>query len=73
MIKEADDIVKMSFRSKGDFPANLFAKEYFEGGGHKNAAGGKSDLSFEETVAKFQKVLPNFASELNITKENDHA
>lgn len=48
-----DGIVKISFRSKGDIDVNAFSRKYFEGGGHKNAAGGKSELSLEDTVAKF--------------------
>ena len=38
-------------------PVNLWAKEYFEGGGHKNAAGGVSYLTLEETVAKFKDLV----------------
>ena len=37
---------------------NQFARENFNGGGHDNAAGGKSDLSMEETINKFNKLLP---------------
>jgi phosphoesterase RecJ-like protein len=48
-----DGIVKISFRSKGNIDVNAFSKKYFEGGGHKNAAGGKSDLGLNETVEKF--------------------
>lgn len=48
-----DGIVKISFRSKGDIDVNAFSKKYFEGGGHKNAAGGKSDLSLDAAVEKF--------------------
>ena len=45
----SDGFVKMSFRSKGDFSVNEFARDHFSGGGHTNAAGGKSDLSLQET------------------------
>lgn len=44
--------VKLSFRSVGDFDVNSFARRYFEGGGHKNAAGGKSDHSLEQTMER---------------------
>ena len=47
----------MSFRSKGLFPANYVAKRYFHGGGHLNAAGGKSYKSLTETITKLQTVL----------------
>lgn len=45
----SDGFVKMSFRSKGNFSVNDFARKHFSGGGHTNAAGGKSDLSLSET------------------------
>lgn len=57
---EKDDMVKMSFRSVNDFPANELAKLHFEGGGHKNAAGGKSSLSLEATLAKLKGLLPTY-------------
>ncbi len=53
--------VKMSFRSKGKVPANLFAIQYFEGGGHLNAAGGQSGDTLEQTEARFLKALEAFA------------
>ena len=53
LIVEREGIVKLSLRSKGSFPANEFAKKYFEGGGHLNAAGGKSDVNLEKSVARF--------------------
>ena len=49
--------IKMSFRSIGDFAVNRFAEEYFGGGGHKNAAGGTSDLSIKETEEKFKSLI----------------
>jgi len=52
--------VKLSFRSKGDFPCNKFAAEHFSGGGHTNAAGGESSLSIEETLNKFKQVLTEY-------------
>jgi len=54
---EQDKIIKMSFRSKGEFDVNQFAKKYFNGGGHVNAAGGISRLSLRETESKFLSVL----------------
>lgn len=50
---EADRIIKMSFRSKGHFSVNDFARNHFNGGGHINAAGGMSNLSLKKTVLKF--------------------
>ena len=52
-----ENIIKISFRSQGDFDVNQFAREHFSGGGHINAAGGKSYLSLKDTVAKFEDIL----------------
>lgn len=52
-----EQIIKMSFRSKGSFDVNQFARKYFNGGGHKNAAGGKSDESMENTMVKLEKAI----------------
>jgi len=57
IIIERDDEIKLSFRSAGDYAVNKFANEYFDGGGHKNAAGGSSDLSLDETVKKFKSLI----------------
>lgn len=59
-VVERKDIVKLSFRSKGDFPANELAKKYFSGGGHKNAAGGQSNDTFAATLAKAKSILPEY-------------
>ena len=48
MQEENQGLVKVSFRSKGDLDMNLFAREYFNGGGHKNAAGGICNLTLKE-------------------------
>ncbi len=52
-----EGIIKISFRSQGNFDVNKFARDYFNGGGHINAAGGKSTKSLEETVADFEKIV----------------
>lgn len=52
-----EKIIKISFRSQGDFDVNQFARNHFEGGGHINAAGGKSNKTLEETVRKFETIL----------------
>lgn len=61
--------VKISFRSIGDFSVNEFARKYFNGGGHRNAAGGKSDLPLEETIKKFEELLVLHKEELSSRKE----
>jgi phosphoesterase RecJ-like protein len=62
LVIDRDEERKWSFRSKGDFDCNTFARTYFEGGGHFNAAGGRSSDSLEMTVKKFKEVI----------KENSH-
>lgn len=52
-----ENIIKISFRSQGDFDVNQFARENFSGGGHINAAGGKSYLSLTETIKKFENLI----------------
>lgn len=54
---KAENIIKISFRSIGDFDVNQFARKHFLGGGHINAAGGKSEVSMEQTIAKFEKLV----------------
>lgn len=65
LITEREDAVKMSFRSIGDFPVNEFAGKHFNGGGHKNAAGGKMDASLAETMEKFEALLQEYKEELS--------
>ncbi|MFN6945178.1 MAG: DHH family phosphoesterase [Cytophagaceae bacterium] len=72
VIIDRADAVKISFRSKGDFSANEFARAHFEGGGHKNASGGKSSLSLNETVKKFVGLLPAYKKELNTINKQEN-
>ncbi len=64
LIIEGEDIVKLSFRSIGDFAVNEFANTHFSGGGHKNASGGRSLLTLEETIQKFERLLPEYQESL---------
>ncbi len=57
-------IVKISFRSKGSFSVNKFARSHFNGGGHDNASGGKSEMSLKDTTANFISLLPNYQQQL---------
>jgi len=59
-----EGIVKMSLRSKGDFNVNEFARAHFNGGGHNNAAGGRSHTSLNKTVEKFISILPSYKKDL---------
>lgn len=57
LIAENDNMVKMSFRSKGNFDVNAFARKYFNGGGHNNAAGGRMDTALNEVVSLLENAL----------------
>ena len=60
-----DDFIKISFRSEGSFSVNEFARTHFNGGGHTNAAGGRSDLSLSDTITKFVSLLDQYKNQLN--------
>ncbi|MEC3965538.1 bifunctional oligoribonuclease/PAP phosphatase NrnA [Flagellimonas halotolerans] len=60
-----EGIIKISLRSVGDFSVNEFARAHFNGGGHTNAAGGRSEVSMEETISKFNEILKTYKSKLN--------
>ncbi|MDE5694567.1 MAG: DHH family phosphoesterase, partial [Alistipes sp.] len=55
--------IRVSLRSRGDVDVNLFARKYFDGGGHKNAAGGKSYVSMQETIDHYVRSVREFAEE----------
>lgn len=57
LVIDRDEERKWSFRSKGQFDCNTFARTYFEGGGHYNAAGGRSSDSLDKTVQRFKEVM----------------
>ncbi|MFZ1533689.1 MAG: DHH family phosphoesterase [Chitinophagaceae bacterium] len=57
LVIDRDEERKWSFRSKGEFDCNTFARKYFEGGGHYNASGGRSSDSLEKTVDHFIKAM----------------
>lgn len=62
-------VIKISFRSKGNFSVNKFARNHFDGGGHDNASGGKSITTINETVDKFVSLLPKYQQELQVSYE----
>lgn len=64
LVIDRDEERKWSFRSKGNFDVNLFSRKHFEGGGHLNAAGGRSADTLEETVKKFKQILPLYKEQL---------
>ncbi|ARV08998.1 DHH family phosphoesterase [Winogradskyella sp. PC-19] len=59
-----EGIIKISLRSKGDFSVNELSRAHFNGGGHTNAAGGRSESSLKTTVEKFIAILPEYKSQL---------
>ena len=61
-IIERPDMIKFSFRSTGEFSVNDLARKYFNGGGHKNAAGGKLNCTLKEAVEKFKTSIREFNS-----------
>lgn len=66
LITERNDEIKMSFRSKGNVDVSTYARTYFNGGGHFNAAGGKSFVSFDETVQLLKTTINNLVNNKTI-------
>lgn len=60
------EYVRVSLRSKGDTDVNLFARRYFNGGGHRNAAGGRLYIPIAEVPSYFEKSLKKYIAEENI-------
>ena len=60
-----DNIIKISFRSKGEFSVNEFSRAHFHGGGHTNAAGGRSETDMTSTIDNFISILPQYKQELS--------
>jgi phosphoesterase RecJ-like protein len=65
LIIDRSKLVKMSFRSKGQFAANVFAMNHFNGGGHFHAAGGSSSASLEDTIEQFKTALISYKDQLH--------
>jgi phosphoesterase RecJ-like protein len=61
-----EGIIKISLRSQGAFSVNEMARSHFEGGGHINAAGGRSQESLEATVKRFESVLAAYKDQLAV-------
>jgi bifunctional oligoribonuclease and PAP phosphatase NrnA len=71
---ERNEQVKISFRSEGDLNVNILARKYFNGGGHKNASGGSSNKSLENTIAKFEEIVHEISKDdfnlLKVVQDN---
>lgn len=65
LFTERDDRIRVSLRSKGEFSVNDFARAHFNGGGHRNAAGGDVFKTMPETLAWFESILPAYSSEIH--------
>jgi len=61
---ELDNLVWVSLRSVDDFPCNEVAAEFFNGGGHLNASGGRLDCSIEEAEKVAKKAIKHFEKQL---------
>ena len=59
-LREENDYIKVSARSKGDFPVNMLCERHYNGGGHLNAAGGEFYGTMEEAVDVFKQLMPLF-------------
>jgi phosphoesterase RecJ-like protein len=66
MFTEHSDFIRVSLRSRGDIDVNIFAQRFFNGGGHRNAAGGKSFVSMEETLKHYEECVALYAKEGNL-------
>ncbi len=65
LLTEKENMIRISFRSKGDFSVNELARKHFKGGGHINAAGGKSFLTMEKAIDNIKEVLLQYRKELD--------
>ena len=59
-LREESDYIKVSTRSKGEFPVNLLCSRYFNGGGHLNAAGGEFYGTLQEAIDTLAEAMPLF-------------
>ncbi|MBR4275853.1 MAG: DHH family phosphoesterase [Prevotella sp.] len=61
---EKDNLIWISLRSVDDFPCNKMAEEFFNGGGHKNASGGKLYCSLDEAEKTARQAIQAYAKML---------
>ncbi|MDX9906068.1 MAG: DHH family phosphoesterase [Bacteroidales bacterium] len=65
LLTERTDRIRLSFRSKGNLSVNIFARKFFNGGGHRNAAGGDSFRSMENTIKHLKNALEQYKEEID--------
>jgi phosphoesterase RecJ-like protein len=71
LFTEDKDRIKISFRSKGKTDVELLARNFFNGGGHKNASGGSTRLSLDATIEYLKEVLPKYAEMTVVPDEKE--
>lgn len=64
LFTEREKKIRISFRSFGEFSVNDFARKHFQGGGHRNAAGGDSFVDMDQTISEFTRLLETYSEEL---------
>lgn len=64
LITDRRENIKLSLRSLGNFSVNDMARAHFDGGGHRNAAGGQTTLTLDQTVKMFLDILPQYKEQL---------
>lgn len=65
LFTERENKIRISFRSKGEFDVNTFARTHYNGGGHRNASGADSNVSLDETIQIFKEALSMYKNQLN--------
>jgi phosphoesterase RecJ-like protein len=65
LISEKDNLLRLSFRSKGDFSVNDLCRKHFNGGGHKNAAGGREANNIDAFIKKLKSILEDYKNDLD--------
>jgi phosphoesterase RecJ-like protein len=70
-MREDADKIKLSCRSQGDFSVSDICEHYFNGGGHKNAAGGEFDGTIDEAVQVFHQVLADLFPDVTEQKTEE--
>jgi phosphoesterase RecJ-like protein len=62
--REGNNEIKVSLRSVGNFDVNQYARKSWDGGGHKNAAGGRSLETIDDALARFRKEIMDMKNEI---------
>lgn len=65
LISEKDNLLRLSFRSKGEFSVNDLCRKHFNGGGHKNAAGGRDADNIDAFIKKLKLILKEYKNDLD--------